>query len=75
MIMDSKHKYYPTNIIAKLGYLIEECGEVMAAAGKSVRWGLDGLNPEVENGETNREWLLREISDLEQAIKIIKDGI
>ena len=33
-----KPEYEPKDTLQKLGYLIEECGEVLAAAGKSVRW-------------------------------------
>ena len=32
-------KYLPTTIDGKLGRLVEECGEVLAAAGKTLRWG------------------------------------
>lgn len=54
-----------------LAYLVEECGEVLAAAGKSLRWGLDSVNPELPKGEqeTNRDWLLRELEDLDGAIR------
>ena len=62
--------YEPKTEPQILGHLIEECGEVLAAAGKSLRWGLDGVNPElpVPERETNREWLLREMEDLELAL-------
>jgi NTP pyrophosphatase (non-canonical NTP hydrolase) len=51
----------------KLAHLVEECGEVLAAAGKTQRWGLECVNPllPVEEQETNRNWLLREIKDLQ----------
>lgn len=41
---------------AALGYLVEECGEVLAATGKTIRWGQDSFNPELppEQRETNR---------------------
>jgi len=73
--MDSTHKYYPKTIEQKLGYLVEECGEVQAAIGKTIRWGLDGYNPElpIEEREINRDWILRELKDLEQAIKFVKE--
>lgn len=62
--------YEPKTDVQKLAHLVEECGEVMAAAGKTLRWGLDSYNPEVpvSERETNQEWLLREIADLELAI-------
>lgn len=53
-----------------IGHLIEECGEVLAAAGKTLRWGLKSVNPEVpeDEQETNEAWLRRELDDLEAAI-------
>jgi len=54
----------------QLGRFIEECGEALAAAGKCVRFGYDSYNPELptDKQERNIEWLLREISDVKQAI-------
>lgn len=54
-----------------LARTIEEAGEVVAAAGKSARFGLDSYNPELpeEERETNAEWLLREMQDLQDAMK------
>lgn len=51
-----------------LGRLIEECGEVLAAAGKSVRFGFDSTDPLSGDPETNLEWLLRELADLKDAV-------
>lgn len=57
----------------ELGHFIEECGEALAAAGKSVRFGLDSCNPEPDaTSESNRNWLEREIRDLEYAIARLK---
>lgn len=76
-----KPGYAPKTPTQKLGYLVEECGEVLAAAGKTIRWGLESFNPELPetngclaNGgrETNRHWLLRELHDLERAIGIVR---
>jgi len=69
-------QYKPRTVQAKLGYLIEECGEVLAAAGKTVRWGLLGVNPELpkKKQETNQAWLLRELSDLERAISLVREA-
>jgi len=68
-------RYEPKTDAQKLGYLIEESGEVLAAAGKSVRWGLDSYNPElpVNERESNADWLLREIADLERAIGYVRE--
>lgn len=73
-----KEQYVPRTRQAKLGYLIEECGESISAAGKLLRWGPDSINPELSPGdelygETNREWLLRELIDVERAIKFIRE--
>jgi hypothetical protein len=53
-----------------MSHVVEECGEVLAAIGKSQRWGLDSVNPELppEQQETNRAWISRELDDLEGAI-------
>jgi len=49
----------------------------MAAVGKTLRWGLESYNPELpeEERETNREWLLRELKDLKQAISIVENHL
>ena len=68
-----KPEYEPKTIDQKLGYLVEECGEVLAAVGKTQRWGLESFNPEPgASRETNREWILRELSDLQNAIDIVR---
>lgn len=52
-----------------LGKFIEECGEALAAAGKTVRFGWESYNPlPGANKEINECWLKREIADLEEAI-------
>jgi hypothetical protein len=57
----------------KLGKFIEECGEALAAAGKTVRFGWNSYNPEPDaSGERNEDWLRREIADLEEAIMLLK---
>ena len=70
-------KYEPKNTGQKIGYLVEACGGVLAAAGKCVRWGFESVNPELPAGdqETNREWLLRELRDLETAIHLVRAAV
>jgi len=70
-------KYRPRTLEQKLGYLIEECGEVLAAVGKSLRWGLGGFNPELPYGqrELNGDWIQRELADLERALSLVKDAL
>jgi hypothetical protein len=57
-----------------LGRFIEECGEALAAAGKTVRYGWDSFNPllPVDQQECNEDWLQREVADLEEAIARLK---
>ncbi len=54
----------------QLSHVIEECGEVVAAAGKTQRWGRMSFNPllPVEQRETNEAWLHRELKDLKGAV-------
>lgn len=54
----------------QLSHLIEECGEVVAAAGKTQRWGPLSVNPLIPEGDrvTNIAWLRDELSDLRQAM-------
>ena len=53
-----------------LAHAIEEAGEFLAAAGKTLRWGRQSVNPELppEQQETNGDWLHREMSDLQGAL-------
>jgi NTP pyrophosphatase (non-canonical NTP hydrolase) len=64
-------RYEPKNVDAALGCLVEECGEVLAAVGKAQRWGLASCNPElsIDEQETNRDWIHRELRDLLVAIE------
>lgn len=72
-----KPRYEPKTLEQKLGYLVEECGEVLAAVGKTQRWGLQSVNPELppEEQETNQEWLLRELTDLTRAVRMIRKAL
>ena len=72
-----KPQYEPTTTAEKLGYLVEECGEVLAAVGKTQRWGLESVNPELrpEQQETNRVWVLRELRDLKGAIRRVEEDL
>lgn len=65
-------RYRPRTLEQKLGYLVEECGEVLAAVGKTQRWGTESTDPTVKDGENNRQWLMRELADLELAIGIAR---
>jgi NTP pyrophosphatase (non-canonical NTP hydrolase) len=67
----------PKTTQQKLGYLIEEMGEVAAAVGKTLRWGLGSANPELplEKREMNGDWILRELHDLQLAINLAHDAL
>ena len=69
-----KEVYKPRTLTQKLGYLIEECGEVLSAVGKAQRWGLESFNPELpdEEQETNADWIRRELKDLKRAIRFVE---
>ena len=59
----------------RLAHFIEECGEVLAAAGKTQRWGRDSVNPllPAEQQESNEKWLRRELGDLKEAIARLEE--
>lgn len=66
----SDPRFLQSGFDKQLAHLVEECGEVLAAAGKTQRWGRDSVNPLIpaNQQETNEAWLRREIADLRQAI-------
>lgn len=57
-----------------LSHAIEECGEFLAAAGKTQRWGLESVNPDLPSSqqEHNGIWLLREMDDVEFTLKRLR---
>jgi NTP pyrophosphatase (non-canonical NTP hydrolase) len=61
----------------QLAHLIEECGEVLAAAGKTQRFGWLSVNPLLPPAaqESNKDWLLREIKDLKLTISRLEKTI
>jgi NTP pyrophosphatase (non-canonical NTP hydrolase) len=71
-------RYRPLTLSQKLGYLAEECGEMLAALGKTIRWGTNSTNPELGGTysmETNAEWMLRELKDLDLSIGIVRRAL
>lgn len=73
----SDPKYLQRGFNKRLAHLIEECGEVLAAAGKTQRWGRDSYSPELHPSqrETNIMWLRRELADLKQAIARLEETL
>lgn len=65
-----KPQYEPKTREQFYGYLVEECGEVLHAAGKTLRWGELSANPEIPMRDriSNVAWLRREMGDLRGAI-------
>lgn len=72
-----KDQYKPKTLEQKMGYLIEEAGETMAAIGKAQRWGLFSVNPELptDQQETNIDWMIRELADLGNAVYILSNEL
>ncbi len=70
-------KYIRPGFDFALACLVEECGEVLAAAGKTQRWGRESYNPELppSQRESNADWLLRELDDLDEAIVRIREAL
>lgn len=73
----SDSKFLQDPFDKRLAHLTEECGEVLAAIGKTQRWGLGSANPLLEPSEreTNKAWLKRELQDLKQAIERVEETI
>jgi len=63
-------RFFQEGFDKQLSHVVEECGEVLSAAGKTQRWGRDSVNPMLRSAhkETNEEWLKRELQDLKIAI-------
>lgn len=61
----------------RLSHFIEECGEALAAAGKTQRWGAGSFNPLIPQSErvSNINWLRRELSDVKQAVTRLEESI
>jgi len=51
-----------------LGKLCEELGEAVAAASRCMIQGIEEPNP--ETGESNREWLTKELADVQANIRM-----
>lgn len=53
-----------------VGKATEEAGELLAAIGKTLRWGWHSYNPDLApaDRETNEAWVRREIADLRGAL-------
>lgn len=56
-----------------LALLAEECGELVQAIGKTLRHGLDSVNPLLPpgTGRSNRGWLEKEMGDVRAAMILL----
>lgn len=63
-------KYMRPGLNFAAGKAIEEAGELIAALGKTIRWGWYSVNPELPKAEqeTNLVWVKREMADLRGAL-------
>lgn len=61
--------YRPKTRLAALGWVIEECGEVLQCIGKIMRFGKENYHPTDLNKVTNSERLEAEFSDLKAALR------
>ncbi len=63
-------KYMRPGLDFARGKVIEECGELCAALGKSLRWGWLSENPEIPRAEriTNLVWVRAEMQDVRDAL-------
>lgn len=61
----------------QLSHAIEECGEFLAAAGKTQRWGIYSVNPLLPENkqELNINWLYRELNDVLEVLDRLKHTI
>ena len=66
----SDPRYLQDGFDKRLSHFSEECGEALAAAGKTQRWGVWSVNPTLPlaEQETNLSWLRRELADVRQAM-------
>lgn len=74
-------KYMRAGLDFARGKAIEELGELLAALGKSIRWGWHSANPELAPHlqETNEQWVRREMADvrgaLDNLVREMDDGL
>ena len=61
----------------RLSHAIEECGEFIAAAGKTQRWGVWSADPTIPEHErvTNLAWLKLEMADVREAMERLQEAI
>ncbi len=63
----------PTTRVAKIGWLIEECGEVAQVCGKALRFGWKPTAKGITYD--NAADLRRELQDLKRAIELVEQEL
>jgi len=56
-----------------LACLAEECAEIAHVCSKSLRFGLEDINPLDPTGPNNRDWLVNEINDLAAVVILLQE--
>lgn len=66
----SDPRYLRPGLPFAMALAIEEAGELLAALGKTQRWGWASVNPELPAAkqEANASWVRREMADLRYAL-------
>jgi len=64
-------RFLQTGFEKILSHSVEECGEFLAAAGKTQRWGANSFNPLLppSERETNLVWLRRDMRDVIEVLR------
>jgi hypothetical protein len=69
----AKDDYLPPieDFEGRIAHAIEEAGEFIQAAGKTLRFGYNSVNPDLPKGEQikNIDWLMSEVLDAKQALE------
>jgi len=70
-------KYMEEGVDFAIGKAVEELGELQAALGKTIRFGLFSVNPELHHTEqeSNSLWIKREIKDVREALANLEHEI
>lgn len=66
----TQEEYMRAGLDFAVGKAVEEVGELLAAIGKTQRWGWFSVNPELKpaDQESNLAWVRREMEDVRGAL-------
>jgi hypothetical protein len=73
----SDPKFFQKGFEKILSLAIEVCGEFLAAAGKTQRWGPDSYDPTIPPYKrvANLVWLQQELADVQEAMTRLQEAI